>query len=59
MSKTNQADRAATFKALHDDGTFIIPNPWDAGSARLLAGLGFKALASTSAGFAASMGRPD
>lgn len=59
MSKTSQALSAAAFKALHHDGTFIIPNPWDAGSARLLAGLGFKALASTSAGFAASMGRLD
>lgn len=52
--------RAATFRALHDrDGTFVIPNPWDAGSARLLAGAGFRALATTSAGFAASLGRPD
>jgi 2-methylisocitrate lyase-like PEP mutase family enzyme len=60
MSQTSQATRAAAFKALHDArDLFVIPNPWDAGSARLLAGLGFKALASTSAGFAASMGRPD
>ena len=59
MTHASQAERAAAFQALHADGTFIIPNPWDAGSARLLAGLGFKALATTSAGFAVSMGRPD
>ena len=46
------------FRRLHDDG-FIIPNPWDLGSARLFASLGFKALATTSAGHAASLGRPD
>ena len=46
---TSQADKATAFKALHDEGTFVIPNPWDAGSARLLQGLGFKALATTSA----------
>ncbi len=57
------ADRAssgAAFKALHERrGAFIIPNPWDAGTARLLAGLGFEALATTSAGFAFTLGRPD
>ncbi|WP_425405591.1 isocitrate lyase/PEP mutase family protein [Hwanghaeella sp.] len=48
------------FKALHDgDGAFVIPNPWDAGSARLLSSLGFKALATTSAGYAFSVGRRD
>ncbi|PZQ49272.1 MAG: 2-methylisocitrate lyase [Rhodovulum sulfidophilum] len=48
------------FKALHDgDGAFVVPNPWDAGSARLLASLGFEALATTSAGYAFSKGRRD
>jgi methylisocitrate lyase len=53
------ADRIAAFRQLHEAGCFILPNPWDAGSAKLLQGLGFKALASTSAGCAWSMGRPD
>jgi methylisocitrate lyase len=47
------------FHQLHASGCFVIPNPWDLGSARLLAGLGFKALATTSAGFAWSLGRRD
>jgi methylisocitrate lyase len=47
------------FRQLHQSGCFVIPNPWDIGSARLLAGLGFPALATTSAGFAWSMGRGD
>jgi 2-methylisocitrate lyase-like PEP mutase family enzyme len=52
--------RAAAFKALHErPGAFVIPNPWDAGTAKLLASLGFEALATTSAGLAFSMGRPD
>ena len=55
-----QTLRAEAFKALHQrDGAFVIPNPWDAGSARLLASLGFEALATTSAGLAFSLGRPD
>lgn len=54
-----QAAKAASFKTLHEQGTFIIPNPWDAGTARLLSGLGFKALATTSAGHAFTHGRPD
>jgi 2-methylisocitrate lyase-like PEP mutase family enzyme len=55
-----QADRVATFRALHQrPGAFIIPNPWDAGTARLLASLGFEALATTSLGLANSLGRPD
>ena len=55
-----QTLRAEAFKALHErDGAFVIPNPWDAGSAKLLASLGFEALASTSAGLAFSLGRPD
>jgi 2-methylisocitrate lyase-like PEP mutase family enzyme len=52
--------RAEAFKALHArEGAFVIPNPWDAGSAKLLASLGFEALATTSAGLAYSKGRPD
>jgi methylisocitrate lyase len=47
------------FRTLHQSGCFVIPNPWDAGSARLLAQLGFQALATTSSGFAWSTGRPD
>ena len=55
-----QRDKAERFRALHErEGVFIIPNPWDAGSARLLAGLGFEALATTSSGFANSLGRLD
>lgn len=55
-----QAEKAHTFRALHErSGTFVIPNPWDPGSARLLATMGFEALASTSAGFAFSRGLPD
>ena len=52
-------DRRRTFRKLHESGCFVIPNPWDAGSARALAQLGFKALATTSSGFAWSLGRPD
>ena len=47
-----QAQKGATFRALHEGDPFVIPNPWDAGSAKVLAGLGFEALASTSSGFA-------
>jgi 2-methylisocitrate lyase-like PEP mutase family enzyme len=54
-----QNDKAAAFRALHQTGTFVIPNPWDIGTARLLAHLGFAALATTSAGFAFSRGQPD
>jgi 2-methylisocitrate lyase-like PEP mutase family enzyme len=54
-----QRQKAETFRALHSDGVFVIPNPWDAGSARVLAALGFPALASTSSGFAFTLGRPD
>jgi 2-methylisocitrate lyase-like PEP mutase family enzyme len=54
---TGTADR---FRALHDgDEPLLLPNPWDAGSAKLLASLGFKALATTSSGFAATLGRLD
>jgi len=55
-----QAEKGHTFRALHArERAFIIPNPWDAGSARLLAYLGFEALATTSAGYAFSAGQPD
>lgn len=51
---------AVAFKALHErEGIFVIPNPWDAGSAKMLAGMGFEALATTSAGLAFSLGKPD
>ena len=53
------ADRRDAFRRLHESGCFVIPNPWDLGSARLLARLGFRALATTSSGFAWSLGRPD
>jgi len=57
---TPQNKKAETFKALHQrTGLFVIPNPWDAGSAKMLAGLGFEALATTSAGLAFALGRPD
>lgn len=51
--------KRAEFRKLHESGCFVLPNPWDVGSARLLASMGFKALASTSSGFAWSTGRPD
>lgn len=51
--------RVVTFRALHAAGCFVMPNPWDAGSARVLEQLGFKALATTSAGLAWTLGRPD
>jgi 2-methylisocitrate lyase-like PEP mutase family enzyme len=56
---THAAERCRTFHELHKSGCFVIPNPWDAGSARLLETLGFKALATTSSGFAWSLGRAD
>jgi len=57
---TAQSDKAAAFRALHaQPGAFVIPNPWDIGSAKLLALAGYKALATTSAGMAWSIGRPD
>ncbi|WP_018146951.1 isocitrate lyase/PEP mutase family protein [Henriciella marina] len=55
----NQHQKAGAFRALHEEGCFIMPNPWDVGSARILQGLGFKALATTSAGFANSIGLQD
>ena len=60
MPLTTQLERATRFEALHArPGAFVIPNPWDAGSARLLEGLGFEALATTSSGFAYAIGRLD
>jgi 2-methylisocitrate lyase-like PEP mutase family enzyme len=56
----SHADKAAAFKSLHErPGIFVIPNPWDAGSAKMLASLGFEALATTSGGLAFSLGKPD
>jgi len=56
---SDPASKRETFRRLHESGCFVIPNPWDVGSARYLARLGFKALATTSSGFAWSRGRPD
>ncbi len=56
---SNLADRRAAFHRLHESGCFVIPNPWDVGSARLLEQLGFRALATTSAGLAWSLGLSD
>ncbi|HMJ01212.1 MAG TPA: isocitrate lyase/phosphoenolpyruvate mutase family protein [Gaiellaceae bacterium] len=56
---TAQEQKAEQFRALHKGAPFVIPNPWDAGSARVLAALGFEALATTSSGFAFTLGRLD
>lgn len=56
---TAAADRHSQFRRLHESGCFVIPNPWDCGTARMMAALGAKALATTSAGFAFTLGRPD
>jgi 2-methylisocitrate lyase-like PEP mutase family enzyme len=58
-STSRQTQKAEAFRALHAGEPFMIPNPWDAGSARVLAALGFRALASTSSGFAFTLGRLD
>ena len=58
MARTT-AEKRAHFRALHEQGCFILPNPWDVGSARLLQHLGFDALASTSSGYAWTTGRSD
>lgn len=58
-SAPSAADKRRRFHELHRDGCFVIPNPWDAGSARYLQALGFEALATTSSGFAWSQGAPD
>src|SRR6266704_6971128 len=55
----SQREKGAAFRALHEGEPFLIPNPWDAGSARVLEALGFKALATTSSGFAFTLGRLD
>jgi 2-methylisocitrate lyase-like PEP mutase family enzyme len=54
-----QTEKAESFRALHDGDAFVIPNPWDVGTARVMEALGFKALATTSAGFAFTLGRQD
>jgi 2-methylisocitrate lyase-like PEP mutase family enzyme len=56
---TRQREKSERFRALHEGPAFVIPNPWDAGSARVLAALGFRALATTSSGFAFTLGRLD
>ena len=58
MTATQQ-EKGERFRALHEGEPFVIPNPWDAGSAKVLAGLGFKALATTSGGFAFTLGKQD
>jgi 2-methylisocitrate lyase-like PEP mutase family enzyme len=55
----SQQEKAAGFRSLHEGEVFVIPNPWDAGSAKVFEALGFKALATTSSGFAFTLGRPD
>lgn len=59
MTDHNTSQKRAAFRDLHQSGCFVLPNPWDAGSAKLLEGLGFKALATTSSGYAWSCGRAD
>ena len=59
MSTDRQAIKGEAFRALHEGAPFVIPNPWDAGSARVLAALGFRALATTSSGFAFTRGHVD
>ena len=58
-AEISQERKGKAFRALHDGPPFVIPNPWDAGSAKVFAGLGFEALATTSAGFAFTLGRQD
>ncbi len=58
-SRPSTADKRRAFRALHESGCFVIPNPWNVGSARYLQGLGFKSIASTSSGHAHSLGYPD
>ncbi len=59
MSESSQGHKADVFRALHEGEPFVIPNPWDAGTARVLEALGFRALATTSSGFAFTLGRLD
>lgn len=58
-SAVDSVERIQVFRKLHESGCFVMPNPWDIGSARLLAGMGFRALATTSAGMAWSLGHAD
>lgn len=58
-AQRSQREKAAAFRALHEGPAFVIPNPWDAGSAKVLEALGFRALATTSSGFAFTLGRRD
>jgi 2-methylisocitrate lyase-like PEP mutase family enzyme len=55
----SQKEKGENFRALHEGEPFLIPNPWDAGTAKVLAGVGFKALTTTSGGLACALGRPD
>src|ERR1017187_3057572 len=59
MAKPSTTEKRNVFRRLHDAGCFVIPNPWNVGSARYLQGLGFKALATTSSGYAHAQGFPD
>ena len=59
VADVTQEEKATAFRALHEGEPFVIPNPWDAGSAKVLGSLGFKALATTSGGFAFTVGRLD
>src|SRR6185295_17644599 len=59
MTGPTQEEKGAAFRALHEGEPFLIPNPWDTGSARVLEALGFPALATTSSGFAFTLGRND
>jgi 2-methylisocitrate lyase-like PEP mutase family enzyme len=59
MARPSTAEKRRTFRKLHESGCFVIPNPWNVGSARYLQGLGFKALATTSSGYAHSQGYAD
>ncbi len=59
MASPDYSARRAAFRKLHESGCFVIPNPWDIGTARYLRSLGFLALATTSSGFSFSQGLPD
>ena len=59
MATLTIEEKCDAFWTLHESGCFVLPNPWDAGSAQLLAGMGFKALATTSSGHAWSCAKPD
>jgi len=59
MTRPTVSDKRAAFREMHHAGCFLLPNPWDAGGARLLERLGYRALATTSAGYAWSQGQAD